>query len=140
MEVRYSEDWRWSGEPATLGNLTYLAYEELKDIKEVQEHPEFYSRTRKMLAEETRFEIGAWCKNSGELLGGIVGAVIDDVHYGPCFSARIQYVHPKARTLGVYRELFKRFLAAGRSLGLELYHTTHRVKHGEYIHKYRRIK
>lgn len=142
MVVRYSEDWRWSGTPATLEGLTAAAYEELRDIPELQAQTfaEFDHRARGMLSEETRIEIFAWDDVTGELLGGIIGAVIDDIHYGPCFSARIQYVHPDARKLGVYRELFKRFLAAGKTLGLPLYHTTHRQKPGEYIHKYRRIK
>lgn len=141
MEVKYSEAWLWSGELPVLSDLTWHAFEELKDISELQDqtYTEFQERVSKMLAEETRVEIYARDSVTNKLVGGIIGAVIDDVHYGPCFSARIQYVHPDARVAGVYKGLFKRFIAAAKSLDLKLYHTTHRLNEGVYIHKYRRI-
>lgn len=88
------------------------------------------------IEENERIEVIATLR--GEVLGGAVLVIDDDMHVGPCLTVQWAYIKPEYRGAGsgVYRQV----LGVAKRLKTAVLAYSHRTADGVYQIRYRRVQ
>ncbi len=124
------------GAPVSNPELFTTAWAECVELQ-CQDKAEWTSRTLHVLSSFDRYEVAAVV--DGAVIGGVVVAVDEDIHVGPCVSVFAQYVLPEYRNRGASLACMRESVRLAKELGASVLAYTHRIGPWRYETIYRRI-